>query len=137
STLINSFPQQSSVTAVIVPGQPALTVSFTQLSNDIRKCQRKLAALGITHESAVSIVLLNSCKFIVSFLAASWQRGIAAPLNPNYKQSEVEFYIDDLLSSLALVPKGAFAANAPSVRATRKYRGSKSRTKPRMTEARK
>lgn len=49
------------------------------------------------------------------------QRAIAAPLNPNYKQDEFEFYIDDLSSALALVPKGAVQQNAPAVRAARKY----------------
>jgi acyl-CoA synthetase (AMP-forming)/AMP-acid ligase II len=57
----------------------------------------------------------------VSFIAASWQRAIAAPLNPAYKQSEFEFYIDDLSSAIALVPKGAFAQDAAAVRAARKY----------------
>jgi acyl-CoA synthetase (AMP-forming)/AMP-acid ligase II len=57
----------------------------------------------------------------VSFIAASWQRAIAAPLNPAYKQSEFEFYIDDLSSAIALVPKGAFAEDAAAVRAARKY----------------
>jgi oxalate---CoA ligase len=57
----------------------------------------------------------------VSFIAAAWQRAIAAPLNPAYKQSEFEFYIDDLSSAIALVPKGAFAEDAAAVRAARKY----------------
>nr|GFD53151.1 hypothetical protein [Tanacetum cinerariifolium] len=52
---------------------------------------------------------------------ASWQRAIAAPLNSAYKQSEFEFYIDDLSSAIALVPKGAFAQDAAAVRAARKY----------------
>lgn len=47
---------------------------------------------------------------------------IAAPLNPAYKQSEFECYIDDLSSSLTLVPKGAYAQDAPAVRAARKYK---------------
>jgi len=47
---------------------------------------------------------------------------IAAPLNPAYKQSEFEFFIDDLSSSLTLVPKGAYAQDAPAVRAARKYK---------------
>jgi acyl-CoA synthetase (AMP-forming)/AMP-acid ligase II len=42
-------------------------------------------------------------------------------LNPAYKQSEFEFYIDDLSSAIALVPKGAFAQDAAAVRAARKY----------------
>jgi acyl-CoA synthetase (AMP-forming)/AMP-acid ligase II len=42
-------------------------------------------------------------------------------LNPAYKQSEFEFYIDDLSSAIALVPQGAFAQDAAAVRAARKY----------------
>jgi long-subunit acyl-CoA synthetase (AMP-forming) len=46
---------------------------------------------------------------------------IAAPLNPGYKQSEFEFYIDDLKSTLALIPKGTYAQNSDAVRAAKKY----------------
>ena len=46
---------------------------------------------------------------------------IAAPLNPGYKQKEFEFYIDDLKSALALVPKGAYAQNSDAVRAAKIY----------------
>lgn len=121
TTLANAFSAQSQSAAVIVPGKPALTVSYQQLSADVASFQKKLAALGITPGSAVSIALPNSYEFIVSFLAASWQRGIAAPLNPAYKQNEFEFYIDDLSSAVALVPKGQFAQDSPAVRAARKY----------------
>lgn len=122
ATLATSFDRNSSSTAVIVPSSPALTVSYSQLSSEVVSFQKKLAALGITHESAVSIAIPNTYEFIVAFLAASWQRGIAAPLNPAYKQSEFEFYIDDLSSALALVPKGAYAQDAPAVKAARKYK---------------
>lgn len=121
TTLANSFSKTSDATAVIVPGKPALTISYKQLSAETLSFQKKLADLGITRESAVSIAIPNSYEFIVAFIAASWQRGIAAPLNPGYKQDEFEFYIDDLKSSLALVPKGAFDQDAAAVRAARKY----------------
>ncbi|KAF2100661.1 acetyl-CoA synthetase-like protein [Rhizodiscina lignyota] len=121
STLANSFQQQSSSPAVIVPGAHSLTVSYSGLCREIHSFQEKLAALGISAGSAVSIAIPNTYEFIVAFLAASWQRAIAAPLNPAYKQSEFEFYIDDLSSALALVPKGAFQQDAPAVRAARKY----------------
>lgn len=89
TTLAASFHKDSSATAVIVPGKPhALTVSYKQLSSDIASFQEKLAAIGVVAGSAVSIALPNSYEFIISFLAAGWQRGIAAPLNPAYKQSE-------------------------------------------------
>lgn len=121
ATLANAFQRNSSTTAIIIPGQHPLTVSYEQLTQEILSFQRKLAAVGISPGAAVSIAIPNTYEFIVSFLAAAWQRAIAAPLNPAYKQAEFEFYIDDLSSSLALVPEGAFANDAPAVRAARKY----------------
>src|SRR5438045_125676 len=106
TTLSNSFDRNGDATAIIVPWKPhALTVSYKQLSAEVVSFQMKLAKLGIAPHSAVSIALPNSYEFIIAFLAASWQRAIAAPLNSAYKQEEFEFYIDDLKSSLALVPK--------------------------------
>ncbi|QIW97392.1 hypothetical protein AMS68_002910 [Peltaster fructicola] len=119
ATLSNAFSPDSESTAVIVPGSPALNISFRQLTADIKKFQQQLAKLGVAPEAAVSIALPNSYPFIVAFLAASWQRAIAAPLNPAYKQSEFEFYIDDLSSALVLVPQGQ--ADGPAVKAARKY----------------
>ncbi|KAF2420570.1 acetyl-CoA synthetase-like protein [Tothia fuscella] len=121
TTLSNSFPKQSDSIAVIIPGDSPITLSFSQLSAQISSFQKKLADLGISKGAAVSIALPNSLEFIISFLATGWQRGIAAPLNAAYKQSEFEFYIDDLSSSLAIVPKGAYAQDAAAVRAAKKY----------------
>ncbi|KAF2653378.1 acetyl-CoA synthetase-like protein [Lophiostoma macrostomum CBS 122681] len=121
TTLANAFSADSDAPAIIIPSNPALTVSYQRLNADVTSFQQQLAKLGIRAESAVSIALPNTYEFIVSFIAASRQRAIAAPLNPAYKQSEFEFYIDDLSSAVALVPKGAFAQDAAAVRAARKY----------------
>ncbi|KAH5538663.1 hypothetical protein HBI27_129300 [Parastagonospora nodorum] len=121
STLADAFSKDSSATAIIVPGSPALHVSYQKLTADVKAFQQQLANVGVSAQAAVSIALPNTYEFIVSSIAASWQRAIAAPLNPAYKQSEFEFYIDDLSSAIALVPKGAFAQDAAAVRAARKY----------------
>ena len=108
--------------AVIVPSQPhALTVTYKGLVAEVASFQQKLAAIGIAQGSAVSIATVNSYEFIVSFLAASWQRGIAAPLNPAYKQDEFEFYIEDVKSAIVLVPRGAYQSKSPAVRAAQKF----------------
>lgn len=121
-TLSTSFSKDNATTAVIVPGTPsALLITYRQMNYEILSFQKKLANLGVQQGDAVSIALPNSYEFIVSFLASSWQRAIAAPLNPAYKQDEFEFYIDDLKSAVALVPKGAFEKNEPAVRAAQKY----------------
>ncbi|KAI8963709.1 acetyl-CoA synthetase-like protein [Daldinia sp. FL1419] len=122
ATLQNSINGDASSVAVIIPSKPKpLTVTYRDLVAECSSFQRKLAAIGITNQSPVSIATANSYEFIVSFLATSWQRGIAAPLNPAYKQDEFEFYIEDIKSAIVLVPKGAYEANAPSVKAARKF----------------
>lgn len=122
STLSTSFSETSDTTAIVIPATPdAVTISYRKLTADIFFFQSQLADVGIGHGAAVSIALPNSYAFIVAFLAASYQRAIAAPLNSAYKQDEFEFYIDDLSSSLALIPQGAYAQDGPAVRAARKY----------------
>ncbi|KAH6641766.1 hypothetical protein F5144DRAFT_600367 [Chaetomium tenue] len=108
-------------TVVIVPGSQALTVTYKDLISETASFQQKLAAIGIAKGAPVSIATVNSYEFIVSFLAASWQRAIAAPLNPAYKQDEFEFYIDDVKSAIVLVPKGAYQNGSPAVKAAQKF----------------
>lgn len=122
TTLSNSFSSAGDSVAIIVPSKPkALTVSYRELSAEVLSFQKKLAKLGVAPQAAVSIALPNTYEFIVAFLAAAWQRGIAAPLNSAYKQEEFEFYIDDLSSAVALVPRGMFQLDGAAVRAARKY----------------
>ena len=122
TTLSTAFPSADQTTAIIVPGKPhALQVSYQQLSAEVSSFQKKLAKLGISPQAAVSVALPNSFEFIVAFLATSWQRAIAAPLNPAYKLEEFEFYIDDLSSAVIVIPHGAFQQDGPAVRAARKY----------------
>ena len=122
ATLQNAIHGAASSTAVIVPSKPnPLTVTYKDLVSECASFQGKLAALGVGHAAPVSIALINSYEFVVSFLATSWQRAVAAPLNPAYKQDEFEFYIEDVKSALVLVPRGAWDAGAPSVKAARKF----------------
>lgn len=122
ATLQTAIQGAAGSTAVIIPSKPnALTVTYKDLAAECSAFQRKLAAIGIGHASPVSIAVVNSYEFVVSFEATSWQRAIAAPLNPAYKQDEFEFYIDDVKSAIVLVPRGAYQANAPAVKAAKKF----------------
>jgi acyl-coenzyme A synthetase/AMP-(fatty) acid ligase len=122
ATLADSFAQDGEATAVIIPEIPALwNVTYEQLQAEVTRFQAKLAEVGIQHGDVVSIAFPNTYEFIISFLAATSQRAIAAPLNPAYKQDEFEFYIGDLNSTLALVPQGWFNRSEACVRAARTF----------------
>lgn len=124
STLYDNFSHTNPDTALIVPSttsNPTLNITYPQLVHQIHNFQQHLARLGIIPSTAVSIALPNSYEFTVAFLATSWQRCVAAPLNPAYKQDEFEFYIDDIKSSLVVVGRGAVEEDAPVVRAARDF----------------
>ncbi|KAK4138924.1 acetyl-CoA synthetase-like protein [Trichocladium antarcticum] len=121
-TLQSAVQGAPDAVAVVVPGRSqTLTVTYRDLVSQVAAFQQKLAAVGIARGSPVSIATVNSYEFIVSFLAASWQRGIAAPLNPAYKQDEFEFYIDDVKTAIILVPRGAYQSGSPAVKAAQKF----------------
>ena len=106
--------------AIILPPHD-LTLTYGALTRLLHTSQTNLCALGLEPHSAVSIALPNTLEFITTFLSVCAQRCIAAPLNPNYTQAEFEFYIEDIKSALVVVPVGAVKANAPAVRAARKF----------------
>ncbi|RPB28513.1 o-succinylbenzoate-CoA ligase [Terfezia boudieri ATCC MYA-4762] len=121
STLITAIAAPSTQPAVIIPPLD-LTLTYSHLHDLITKFQHSLAAIGISPNDAVSISLPNTLEFIVIFLAVGAQRAIAAPLNPNYKQEEFEFYIDDLKSKLVIIPRrGDVGMDSPAARAARRF----------------
>src|SRR5208282_3690039 len=120
STLTTALNYNSPSPAIIIP-ETDLQISYPSLIWHIHSLQSRLASLGVCPRSAVTISLINGLEFAISFLAVGAQRAIAAPLNPAYQQSEVEFYIDDIKAALLIVPKGAVEKDAPAVRAARKF----------------
>lgn len=108
----------TSGSALIVPDGPALTKN--QLDKTIVSFQKALSNLGLTEQAAVALALPNSVEFAVGFLGIIQSSFIACPLNPNYKQEEFEFYIEDTNCALLLLPKGG-SANSPAAKAARKF----------------
>ncbi len=93
-------------TAVVVPdGGPAVT--YAQLQRQIEALAEALRRGGIGAGEAVAIVLPNGLEFIATFLAVTWTRAIAAPLNPACKIEEFRFYMEDAGVKAVIVPPGA------------------------------
>jgi acyl-CoA synthetase (AMP-forming)/AMP-acid ligase II len=62
-----------------------------------------LATIGIGRGDRVATVLPNGLPAIVSFIAAS-AAGTAAPLNPGYREDEINFFLEDTNAKVLLVP---------------------------------
>ncbi len=89
-------------TAIILP-ETDTKVTYGQLRDQVEQMAATLAGLGIGPGDRVATVVTNGLPAIVSFLAASYA-GTAAPLNPNYRKEEIDFYLDDTSAKILLLP---------------------------------
>ena len=80
--------------------------SYQMLREHCQNIGRQLASQGLTHTDRVAIVLPNGPEMATAFLAVSSYMS-AAPLNPAYKQSEYQFYLEDLKPKLVIVAQGS------------------------------
>lgn len=96
-------------TAVVVPdGGPSVT--FAQLRRQTASLTEALRRGGVQTGDPVAIVLANGLEFLTTFLAVTWARAVAAPLNPAYRVEEFRFYLEDAGARAVIVPPGDHAA---------------------------
>ncbi len=90
--------------AITAPNRPALT--YEALIDHVDQVGSELAGQGLKNADRVAIVLPNGPEMATAFLAVSSYMS-AAPLNPAYKQSEYEFYLEDLNPKLVIVEENS------------------------------
>ncbi|ODV94374.1 hypothetical protein PACTADRAFT_4316 [Pachysolen tannophilus NRRL Y-2460] len=114
STFTNSIALSSN-DAVVVPNGPSIT--YRHLSSIVGHLQTFLnnptSPLYKTAlpQNAIAISLPNGLEFVSVFLAITTAARIAAPLNPAYKKSELDFYLGDLNARAIIVSKGVVTQN--------------------------
>src|SRR5215203_2602036 len=86
--------------ALLGIGAPAL--SHAELREHARYVARCLARAGVSRGDRVAIVLPNGPEMAAAFVSVA-SVCAAAPLNPGYKQQELEFYFGDLAPRALLI----------------------------------
>src|SRR5262245_3855567 len=94
--------------AVFIPDGPEVT--YGQLRRQIEAVTAALREGGVQAGEPVAIVLPNGLEFLVAFLATTWARAVATPLNPGYKVEEFRFYLEDAGARAVIVAPGEHAA---------------------------
>ena len=102
ATLLN--PPSMADDSIIIPGGP--TLSYEMYAEEIERAAGLLTGAGVKPGRPVSIVLVNSLEFMVTFLAVVRAGAVAAPLNPAYTVDEFKFFMEDADSQLAIFPPG-------------------------------
>ena len=102
-------PDYADRTAVIIPDSGP-TLTYAEARAEVELLAATLKRGGIQAGDSVSIVLPNGLEFLTTFLAVTWARGIAAPLNPAYTAEEFQFYMKDTETCAVIVSPGEHPA---------------------------
>jgi acyl-CoA synthetase (AMP-forming)/AMP-acid ligase II len=118
----NTIPSDQATAADTVTGLlrpdavgPALLTDSGDIIDHALLCQEvdrlatQLQQAGLGPSDRLAIVLPNGPEMALVLLAAM-SVGCAAPLNPNYREDEFRFYLDDLGASALIVFEGDAAA---------------------------
>ena len=89
--------------AITAPGRQPL--SYGRLQMHIVEVVGTLNSMGVGRNDRVAIVLPDGPEMAVVFLAVA-AGATSAPLNPNYRASEIDFYLSDLKVRTLIVQSG-------------------------------
>jgi acyl-CoA synthetase (AMP-forming)/AMP-acid ligase II len=101
--------------AILAPDRP--TLSFDGLRRLVGDTVAALNRQGIGRNDRVAIVLPNGPEMAASFVAVA-AGATTAPLNPAYREEELDFYLGDLKAKAIVVPAGE---DSPAVAAARRH----------------
>ena len=90
--------------AITGPGRTPLT--YSGVRRQVANTVRELNKLGIGRNDPVAMVLPNGPEMAAAFIAIA-AGATTAPLNPAYREEELQFYIADLETRLLVVEEGS------------------------------
>ena len=90
-------------TAIVSPEHSPVT--YKELKNRIEITIETLNAMGIGRDDRVAIVLQNGPEMATTFLAVA-SGATCAPLNPQYRADEFDFFLSDLKPKALIIQAG-------------------------------
>ena len=93
-------PHQNAIQTL---GRKPLT--YRLLYDQIEYVGKTLNEMGVGLNDVVALVLPNSSELAVTFMGVA-SAATSAPLNPNYTESELQFYLSDMQAKAIIVLKG-------------------------------
>ena len=67
-------------------------IKYSELHEQVERLAGALAARGLTDGAPVALVLPNVPAFVIAFLAILRAGAVVVPLNPHFKEAELEFH---------------------------------------------
>jgi acyl-CoA synthetase (AMP-forming)/AMP-acid ligase II len=93
--------------ALSTPGRAPLT--YAGLQGQLQETAAALHCFGLGRADRIALVLPNGPELAAAFLSVA-AAATCAPLNPDYRESELQFYLSDLRACALIVPAGVDGA---------------------------
>ncbi len=106
SRIVRNILELQNDDQIAITSESSSPLKFGGLKSLIERVSKQLSGNGINNKDRAAIVLPNGPCMATSFLAISSYMS-AAPLNPNYKSEEFEFYLEDLKPKIVIVEKNS------------------------------
>ena len=81
----------SEKTAIVYNDQ---RITYKHLLNDVNGLSDGLKSIGVGQSDAIAVLIPNCPEFILSFFAIAKMKAIIVPVNPSFKKSEIENYLE-------------------------------------------
>jgi malonyl-CoA/methylmalonyl-CoA synthetase len=101
----NSFLARKDMPAItfLRDGRVETEISYLELERDASRMANTLQELGVAKGDRVILFIPKSIIFVVAHLALQKIGAIAVPLNPGFKQSEMQYLLGDAHAKLILL----------------------------------
>ena len=101
-TFLKAVKQYPEKTAIVYDQQ---RINYQELYNRVIRFSKALRSIGVKQSDCIAIVLPNCPEFVISFYAAAILEAISLPLNPAFKEGEINFYLNDTGASVVITDK--------------------------------
>ena len=96
------FPEKI---ALVFQGQK---ISYRELDGLANSCAHALAKLGVKKGDRVALYMTNRPEYIISLYGIARLGAVFTPMNPTYKEGEIEHQLNDAEASVLIVQESLY-----------------------------
>src|SRR3989475_12413748 len=80
-----------------------VSLTYRELEALTNRFARALTALGVSRSDRVCLLTPNCPEYIIAFYAIARVGAIASPMNPSYREREIEYQLNDTEAVVSVV----------------------------------
>lgn len=84
-------------------------LTYADLHESVRRVGSSLLGIGARKGSHIAMMLPNSTEFTITWMAIAWIGAVSVPLNPRFKEAELDYALNDSDADFLVVDEACLA----------------------------